>query len=222
MATTTSDTVGSPALTASGRRKDSLDAPAPLLPVDNCDVMNPSLSRPVGDALSLAVKGHHVVVTPVSLLLFSCGPATIFGRVAFRVVDPVKRVAFWAFTHVCEKVFKAKPSFAASYASTSVNAVILISRVKAPLLHVLPSSIGRTPRCPMKPNANTLLSVQFLQLLNSLFSLPAANANAEPSGIFPEVFAPTNDGQRPKDMASVIDVFCTHGGLLSLDASGVL
>jgi hypothetical protein len=76
------------------------------------------------------------------VLLFCCRPATIFRRVIAIGIDAVDALFVgWSLAHVGKKVGEtvgSRPAFADFDPATSVQRILRIFRVVAPLVHVVP------------------------------------------------------------------------------------
>jgi len=94
--------------------------------------------HPLRSRCSNPVVRDESVAPRIPSLLRTSGPATIFGEVPKRVVDPIERCSVRALTHIREKSIEHFPSIADGNTSPAVVLEILIVRVRTSGNHCLP------------------------------------------------------------------------------------
>ena len=81
---------------------------------------------------------------PISLLLLSRSPSAILWLVVAVIIDPIKRLVLWAFTHVGKKIAEIFPAPTNAYSVSSVIPEMLMFGVARSLEHGVPTFIGWT------------------------------------------------------------------------------
>ena len=106
---------------------------------------------PLSSGHSLSFVGNKSTVASIVVLFFSGSPATILRRVIAIIDGTVERMRLAGFiSQVSVKVFKRiNPTITDGNATTAPTVVVFKRRVKAPLLHVKPSSVFRCIRAPV-------------------------------------------------------------------------
>ncbi len=84
-------------------------------------------------------------VDAVTRLFFSRGPLAVLFAVIAVIVYAVQRLAFWALSHVFQKILKFIPSLTERYAASTVPVVMGCFGVGASLLHRKPRPVGIAP-----------------------------------------------------------------------------
>jgi hypothetical protein len=78
--------------------------------------------------------------TTIIVLLFSCSPSAVIGRVSFVVVYALYGKFVWALSHVSEEIDEGlSPSLTNCDPATTVVRVTIIVRIVAAIFHVLPA-----------------------------------------------------------------------------------
>ncbi len=165
--------------------------------------------RPICKWSRHAIVSYQPSPSRVPALLRFGGPAAVFRRIAFVVVDAVNRVLLgWGFTHVRQKRLKViKPSVAHRDASATVVMESGIARVVATSFHAAPSAIClcASPSIPMRVSRVPVLEVPSTNLGNVFFRDAAARFNAPTLKVtgFDELFTTTGANTSPMRASSV-------------------
>lgn len=121
--------------------KSAFRIPAGTNSFRNCFSTYSCASGPFLDGECIAIKRKSHIVVPVVLLLLHCRPTTVSRLVIAARINAIKRIAYWAFAHIREKVFELKPSLANGCAARPVFLVTKAVFVKTPAEHIDPRLI---------------------------------------------------------------------------------
>lgn len=134
------------------------DAPLRVGDLIHCETVSRPLHYSVGFNSNLfgnfggyvlnAINNHLSSIGLVSLLFLFSRPSTIFWRIISVIVSPIKRMAFWSFTHVGNKIIKPdckrkQPSCAYLNPSAAIVLILNIVLAVTSLFHPKPGSVQR-------------------------------------------------------------------------------
>lgn len=89
------------------------------------------------------------VISPVVRLFSARCPSAVRWLVVSIAVDPVKRAAFWPFSHIAKKILKVSPALAHSNSTPAVNSISSGFWVRASLDHSDPCAVFTGANVPV-------------------------------------------------------------------------
>lgn len=117
---------------------------APTQPKINGVIGKPSFCNPLRYSLFFTKCFNKFSISSVFRLLRPIGPNAVFRVVPLVVVNSFNTKPFWAFSHICQEIFKLHPLGANRNASASVILVRFASLASTSFFNTLPYLVGRS------------------------------------------------------------------------------
>ena len=113
--------------------------PAITNPTTKCARRNSGYVSPVNKSFLFPKIGKYSRIPSIILLLFSCGPFTVFFGVANSIVNALNTVSGWRLPHVKHKTFICFPLLAKRNPSAAIILPLLSIRIFTSLYYSLPN-----------------------------------------------------------------------------------
>lgn len=141
------------------RTKNSFNRLSIPEPTNESSSGNSKFTSPLSGGQFLSVEFYNDVVASVISLLNPVSPFAIFWTVVAAIIDTFDRASRRAFAHISEKIRKHLPSFANSYAASTI--VLIASRFwpGASRKNSIPNFIGFRIRHAMRGATHLLSSI---------------------------------------------------------------
>ena len=132
------------------------------------------------DAHSSSIKIMNRVSAFVTLLLAPCNPFAVFGAIVAVIINSLKRVSSWAFSHIFQKVFKAiQPPFTYGNSSAAIVRVFFSMDSIAPSFHFNPRRLSRTVSIAVFSISFANIGNSFLFGASATFGFSGSNVESQ-------------------------------------------
>lgn len=124
------------------RGQDQFVGSAAIDSGDDGNELNACNLTPLQQRMFFTIPGQAAGVAFIICLLFSGRPSAIIRRIAFIVVDSIKRTSQRSFTHISKKIIEREPAVANRNPATAIIGEVAMCGVEATFFHTRPSLIG--------------------------------------------------------------------------------